>query len=712
MANDRQLHSATRRVSRRGDAASAGFTLLELMVVLTIMILLAAMVYPAAGMLNDKERRRITEEKMAEIRRAIVGDPDRFDESGLRIIAGYVGDMEAWPDLWEAPPEVKESVIGMPPDFNPDDPNNPNVYYYRPSGEFGDISKRWKWEPHQPHFLPPRKLTDDTVNNNDHIGGKETENEGQPVGLWTDDPSGKDSDRLDAGCWKGPYLITPTDSKPEDSGHYATNDSEYYNLEPAYSISIGTETWEDGDYAPTDSDPGEYYDDKEKFRLMQTDGRLEDGWNRALRFFITADPDHTGGTIFWIISEGPDHEGTYPAKGTYSVGAGWTPDPDDRMGYKYDSEAPDPKGYNPDDEYNQDNIVMKIYSHEWQAVIDALNQRKRQQTEEQFAAIRRALIGNSTAAEAGFNSGFTGALCRWPALFRWEDNGTPANPDDDFWDDKNEDSTPVAYTKGQPRGLWTRTPNSADSSDNLPTPSAGSPGIGWSGAFLPTPMGNGADEKLMDAWGREVLFFHDAAHDSLLVLSRGPDGKFDFYDTDTLPVGAPDGNNDYLEPGSPAQAVDVTTYTPADTNGHNADNVVMVIPAASWKPAWFTMEQFTVTNAVSGVTKAMFVYGYNSVTDSLQSTLYVAGTDGSLLSGTWTMGGAAPSEAFLFSAATTPPACTGTRSLVIWNDTDNDNVVDSGEHWKVLNYNLFTHNGHEPRNNFTINAATHFSAAP
>ena len=692
MANGRRRHSGIRPWSR-WDGASDGFTLLELMVVLTIMILLAAMVYPAAGMIGEQERTRITEARMKEIRRAIIGDPDRYDASGLRVIGGYVGDMEAWPDLWEAAPQVKESVIGTPPDFDPTDANNPDVYYYRPFGAFS--GKRWQWN------YPYRKLTDDATNNSDHIGGLETENEGHPVGLWTDNPKGDGSEMLDAERWKGPYLFAPTDGKPEDAEHLAVNDAEYYDLEPAAYGSGPVETWEDGDYAPTDSDPGEYFDDKEKFRLMQTDNRLEDGWNRALRFFITADPDHAGGTIFWIISEGPDHEATYPAKGAYS-GTAWTVDANDTMG----------KAYDPAAEHNEDNIVLKIHSHEWQAVIDILNQRKRQQTEEQFAVIRRALIGESAEVNGGFNSGFTGSLCRWPALFRWEDNGTPANLSDDFWDDKNEDATPAAYTKGQPRGLWTRTPNSAETSDNLPSPSAGSPGIGWSGAFLSTPMNIGADEKLVDAWGREVLFFYDAAHDSLLALSRGPDGRFDFGNTDTLPAGAPDGTPDCLEPGLPTEVVDNSTYNPSDTNGYNADNVVMVVKAENWKPAWFTLEQFTVTGAVSGVTKSMFVYGYDSATGLLQSTIYTAGTDGSLVSGTWVMGASAPGEAFLHTAVTSAVACTGVRSLVLWSDTDSDNTVDSGELQKVLHYNLYTHNGLEPRNNPVVDTTLHFSAAP
>ena len=64
--------------------------------------------------------------------------------------------------------------------------------------------------------------------------------------------------------------------------------------------------------------------------LLQTEGRLTDGWGRALRFFITSDPNHAGSTIFWILSEGPDGAGTYPAKGTCGAHV-WTVDAADIM---------------------------------------------------------------------------------------------------------------------------------------------------------------------------------------------------------------------------------------------------------------------------------------------------------------------------------------------------------------------------------------------
>ena len=663
----------------------SGFTLLEMMVVLSILVFIAAMVYPAAGRLSDMERQRITHERMEEIRRTIIGDPDRFDEEGLRIIGGYVGDMGRWPDLYEAAPQQRQNVVGNQV-FDLTDANNPNNFYYRPMGHFG--AKGWQWN------YPYRKLTDDTTYNNDHIGGLETENEGQPVGLWTADPTGDGSEMLDPERWHGPYIVQPAEGKPEDALHFADQAGDYEALKPVFSSPA--EVWEDGDYSPLDGDPGEHYDEKEDFRLRQTEYRLTDGWNKAIRFFITADPDHPGGTIFWMISEGYDFEGTYPSKG--SVGAaGWAIDPNDTMANNYD----------PTDSYNRDNIVMKIHSHEFQAVFDRLNQRRRAQTEELFSVIRRAISGELTPAPDRFNSGFTGALCRWPRLFQWE-------PATSSWDD--ESATPIPYTKGQPRGLWSGTPNNADALDDLVAPSFTTPGIGWSGAFLPPPFADDEDEKLMDAWGREVLFFKDAAHDTLLVLSRGPDGMFDYYDTDTLPAGAPDSINDYLEPASLDEAIDNTTYNPNDAGGYNADNVVMLLEPSDWQPGWFTLEKITVLNATAGISKAMFVHGYDTGTGNILSTILTATVlsdeDGDGASDDWTHGGPPPTEAFHYTDGTADTVITGTRMLVLWNDIDGNDSVDTGEMQMVVNYNIYTHNGHEPRNEFIADTTLHFSPAP
>jgi prepilin-type N-terminal cleavage/methylation domain-containing protein len=147
----------------------SAFTLLEVLIVLFILGMIAVMAWPALGILDDRERESLTCERMEVIRRAIVGDPDRFDENGRRIIGGYVGDMEKWPDLWEAKAEV------VPKDCESnctcEDPTwDPFEFGFRPAGKF--IEKRWKW------CRPFRKVIDYT-DHRDHIGGLETENEGQ-----------------------------------------------------------------------------------------------------------------------------------------------------------------------------------------------------------------------------------------------------------------------------------------------------------------------------------------------------------------------------------------------------------------------------------------------------------------------------------------------------------------------------------------------------
>ncbi len=669
-----------------------GFTLLEVLIVLFILGMIAFMTWPALGILDDRAREELTREKMEVIRRAIVGDPDRFDENGRRIIGGYVGDMEKWPDLWEAKAEV------VPPDCdsacNEDCPDgDPFSFGFRPAGRF--VEKRWKW------CRPFRKVFDGV---DDHIGGLETENEGQPRGLWTqyleEHPTSSPGEMEDAR-WKGPYLVPPVNEKLSDSQHWAETCDEYYSLEPADTWHweagpppecVRATTSEDGDY------PAEHYDEKESFRLLQTDGRLADGWGRALRFFITADQDRPESTIFWIISEGPDKEGTYPAKGTFAAGL-WTVAPDDIMS----------KAYGEEDDYNKDNIMMKMYSHEWEAVFDEINEKKKMETEALFLMIKRAILGSSPG---GMNDGFTGDVCRWPKLFRWEDNGTPADPADDYWDD--EDGIPVSYTKGQLRELWTRTPNSSDPADDMAEPAWAHAGIGWRGEYLQTPWGINGEQFIRDDWDREVLFFKDNTNDAIMILSRGADGKFDFYDTDTLPEGAPDGTNDYLEPASFTEAIDVTTYDPNDAGGHNKDNIMLIIRKSEWYPGFFTLNKFTVLNAMAGSIKACLFY------DDGSTDIKVAGTDGSMIDADgdlavddWEVGADPPPPcAFNYTDITVNKIKTGARYLVLWDDADGNDTIDAGENQYTAIYNIITNNSMEPRDNITLDTAVHFTAAP
>jgi prepilin-type N-terminal cleavage/methylation domain-containing protein len=655
------------------QTAQRGFTLLEILLVLFILGMIAALALPAMGRLDDYERERLTRERMELIRRAVLGPDDRFDAGGRPVVGGYVGDMRAWPDLWEARAEIKPNFagvgwenpasmaagLGQGPDYTVD----PDLVFFRPSGRF--VDKRWKWH------LPYRRLYDDPAGS-DHIGGLETENEGQPRGLWTRYPEELPFDigshaapGLDLGeAWKGPYLMAPHVENPADSDHWAEADDEYEALEPLWhpgGAHANHETWEDGSYDPTD-ELGEHFDEKESFRLLQSEWRLVDGWGRVLRFFITADPDHPGSTIFWILSEGPDQEGTYPGKGTCPAHA-WSVDLTDVMATAYDE----------NDEKNRDNIVLRLYSRDWEAVFAAEEARKKEETRAALDAVRKALAG---AAPDGLNCGFTGDLARRPRLFRWEDNGTPADTTDDYWDDENEEATPVAYTKGQLRGLWTAAPNSSDSGDDLETSQWG---IGWRHAYIKAPVGSDGDQVLRDAWNREILFFHDAVNGLWLILSRGADGLFDFGAT----------NAEQTEPENFTEAVDVTSYDP--TASQNADNCHIVVAESDWLPGFFRLPQLTVYDAAANVTKARFFRDDGAAVAGvdLLIALTLTDADSDTLSDDWVEGDGTPvNPAFNYDDTTTQTAASGARYLVVWNDSDSDDIPDSGESGVAILYNV------------------------
>lgn len=645
----------------RGNALyKNGFTLLEVLVVLTILGFLTAMVVPAMGVMDDRARERETVKRMERIRRAMLGNPDRYDEKGRRIIGGYVGDMGRWPDLWEARAELRQSWAGQGWDHGagpaaglgqgPGYGLDPGKAFYRPSGHF--VKGRWRWH------TPYRKLKNQwegAYANADHIGGLETENEGQPRGLWTRYVEDLNSDKIsghpqpgavEGEAWKGPYINPPVDENLKDALHFAQSMDQYNALEPM-NHATGTppnhETWEDGSYATPEL--GELFDEKESFRLLQTDGRLADGWGRAFRFFITADKDRPGSTIFWMISEGPDHEGKYPNKGSCASHA-WTEDTSDTMG----------NAYAPDDAYNQDNIVMKLFSYEWEAVLQEEKKEKEAETRRQLEAIRTAVLGE---APTGLNYGFTGDLCRLPKLFRWDGASS-------VWDD----GAPP-YTKGQPRELWIDTPN-RDGSDNVP-PSAH--GIGWRHRYLKDPGGIGGENFIRDAWGRELLFFYDTGHDSMLVLSRGGDGKFDLGSTTA----------DFTEPEDMTEAVDLAGYDPTAT--HNPDNLHIVIDKREWAPGYFRLAKLTVKNATVGTTRMRFFRGSADAASETVTAVSLVDADGDTVADDWVVGhGAAP--ALAFDDTTAEKVTTGARYLVIWNDTDGDNEPASGEKGVTFIYPL------------------------
>lgn len=643
-----------------------GFTLLEVVIVLFIMGMLSAMAWSGLGILDNAERKRQTLETMTLIRDAIMGPSGQYDENGLRIIGGYVGDMKKFPDLWEARADVRPDFSGTPwpnPSAGlgqgPDYSVNPSFAFFRPSGSFS--TGEWRWN------RPYRRLYDDP-SDTDHIGGLETENEGQPRGLWTyyvEDlpwglPGHPQPGLTEGSLWKGPYLLAPT-GKADSGSHLAQSDTEYNALDPAWDGISGNETWEDGDYNAATL--GESYDDKEKFRTLNTHGMLSDAWGRALKFFITPDPDRSGSTIFWIMSEGPDKEGRYPTKGTCS-GHTWTVDASDTMETSYDETAAE----------NQDNILMKIYSHEYETVFDAREQALEDAAQDQVRMIRQSLAGQ---APFGNNTGFTGDVGSLPDLFQWET---------DHWD--NQDSGGDVYTKGQPRGLWTQTPNSADAGDDI---NLYAWGMGWRTRYIDPPAGILEDEILTDPWDRELLFFSDIAGQAMLILSRGSDGQFDFGSI----------NAEKTEPENLTETVDVTTYDP--TLPENQDNHYRILYRHEYRPGHVMVGRITVLNAVSGTTRARLVRGEGTAASQTLVCATLTDEDGDGALDDWGQGVWPGTPCWQYDNLSAEQVLTGSRKLVFWNDTDADNEMDTGELYTARSLNILAVPGSGQQEEIIVN---------
>ncbi|MCK5101098.1 MAG: type II secretion system protein, partial [Desulfobacteraceae bacterium] len=668
--------------NKQTDKKQQGFTLLEIIIVISIMGFIAAMAWPAMGILDNNERRRETIIRLGKIRKAIIGPEGMYDEQGMRVIGGYVSDMRKFPDLFEARAEVRPDYSGNNwplPDAGlgqgPSYALNPGFVFFRPSGYFDN--KPWKWN------RPFRKLFDDTVNNHDHIGGLETENEGQPRGLWTkftedltfDLPGHAAPGMVEGEDWKGPYILSPINRNLKLGRHFAKSDNDYSELEPVWhnaGIHAYHETWEDGVYSPTTFELGEFYDEKEKFRLLKNNGRLTDGWDRSFRFFITKDKDRPDSKIFWIISEGSDHEGKYPTKGTCNA-HNWTINANDTMGNNYNENADE----------NKDNIVMKIYSHEFETIFLKEKIQKEQKTRQLLKNIKKALIGDSPK---GNNYGFTGDTGRLPFLFRWET---------DKWD--NEDPTFQPYTKGQPRGLWTTTPNSADPSDNI---SASVWGKGWRTKYCERPHGKEGNQIIIDPWEREGLFFMDTINNALLILSKGEDGKFDFGTV----------NPEKTEPLNFIEPVDITTYNPVAAE--NIDNIYTIINNYDFKPGYVAVGKITVLNAVAGTTKARFFRGGGTaISQTLAASAPLTDEDSDGSNDDWATGSFPGAPAFEYNNITIEKIITGARYLVFWNDIDNNDEIDTGENCKSIILNILVQPGTNQIPEISVNS-DNFIPAP
>lgn len=160
------MNSTCKNKKIKKNWLNAGFTLLELIVVITIMGFLAAMVIPVIGYAEKNKRVKLTEERLELVRTAIVGPSNAFDAQGRRILGGYVGDMGDLPVLYKS--------------------------------MWDDTNKRWVWD-----------LT---------TGMEIKIATGHPRGLWL--ATGWLATGMSWDNWRGPYITVPADPFPDDAERF------------------------------------------------------------------------------------------------------------------------------------------------------------------------------------------------------------------------------------------------------------------------------------------------------------------------------------------------------------------------------------------------------------------------------------------------------------------------------------------------------------
>lgn len=85
----------SRRDGRLGDAA--GFTLVELVIIIVILGIVAAVAVPRFADMANSSRRTATQQELQALRRAIVGNPDVV-AGGQVVDRGFEGDVGRPPD--------------------------------------------------------------------------------------------------------------------------------------------------------------------------------------------------------------------------------------------------------------------------------------------------------------------------------------------------------------------------------------------------------------------------------------------------------------------------------------------------------------------------------------------------------------------------------------------------------------------------------------
>ncbi len=208
----------------RGDK---GMTLMELLVVISILGLLVTVMLPFQGRMADNTKREETIQLLESIRFGLLGAENAYDANGNRVLGGYVGDYGTLPDFVVHEWDTADGWI-IPEHADASKANEPDVldWTVAASQNYHDAS------------LMPLNLWINTVRV-----------EGVTV----------PHDFMDHADWNGPYVVAPRDDFSSDDDLFV------YNSSPSSPAEI---------------------DESRHFLLRQGEGRLTDGWGSAIHIYF------------------------------------------------------------------------------------------------------------------------------------------------------------------------------------------------------------------------------------------------------------------------------------------------------------------------------------------------------------------------------------------------------------------------------------------
>ncbi len=207
-----------------------GMTLMELLVVISILGLLVTVMLPFQGRMADNTKREETIQLLESIRFALLGAENAYDANGNRVLGGYVGDYGTLPKFVVHQWDSSSNTLLIS-----EDSSNPGT------------PEELDWE--------------DAAMQNYHDASI------MPLNLWVNTvrigSSGTAYEFMDSSDWNGPYIAMPRDD--------FTSDDDLYS------------------YTAPDASTGVHTDESRHFLLRQGEGRLTDGWGSAIHIYFDDD---------------------------------------------------------------------------------------------------------------------------------------------------------------------------------------------------------------------------------------------------------------------------------------------------------------------------------------------------------------------------------------------------------------------------------------